>query len=85
VTFTDTNENWAQTVDHCGNILDSEEIGETTTTRTYALWADAEINSVTFYRPSDLADPDGSIGAYASNEWTRPDDAPDANCADNLG
>ena len=52
LSYTDTIEGWDDTVDHCGNVLMSEVTGtDGRITKTYAVWSDAEINTVAFHRP----------------------------------
>ena len=58
VSYTDTSANWAQTVDHCENVLvslETEDDGRIT--RTYVTWGPAGVNTVAFNRPTSLSVP----------------------------
>ena len=82
VSYTDTEDNWAQTVEHCANVLTEEKIIGDKITRTYAVWADALINTVTFYRPNSISKPEPhDIGVFKRNTFKRPDDAAPVDCA----
>ena len=55
VTVTDTKANWANTVDHCANVLVGDPVEEgsgpdATEKRTYLVEGPTGVNTVTFYR-----------------------------------
>lgn len=79
----DTQENWDHTVEACSNI----QIGgsyETDTglfKKTYAVWANAGINSISFYRNSNLPEYEVDYEMMLIGAFNMPYDAPPADCA----
>jgi hypothetical protein len=75
ISYTDTAANWAQTVDHCDNVLMEETTSGNEVTRTYAAWGPAGVNTVAFYRPTALtASAAHSLALYSATGWTMPTD-----------
>jgi len=74
VSFTDTQANWDQTVEHCANVF----TGETTNAdglkvRRYAVVGTSGMATVTFYRPIGMPVPTGhSIDVLAEGVFTLP-------------
>jgi len=62
----------------------SEEKNGADITKTFAVWGDADINTITFYRPIDIADPEPTdVEFMAPNEFIRPKNALPADCGIN--
>jgi len=53
-------------------------------TKTFAVWSEADINTVTFYRPTGIPDPTPEdIELMLPGAYMRPDNAMPADCAVN--
>ena len=81
--YTDTAENWAETVEHCANVQTNEEVVDGgRIKRTYAVWADAVMTTVAFHRPASQTRPSvHDIEIYEEGEFTMPANQASATCA----
>jgi hypothetical protein len=83
VSFTDTADNWAATVEHCANIKTGESgTGTNTITKTYAVWISSiGMNTVSFYRRGSMTKPTPhGVGLYAEGAFSLATDAPCFTC-----
>jgi hypothetical protein len=76
MSITDTVENWANTIEHCGNVKTGEEQNGNLITRHYAVWATANTDFAAFSRPptsGESAVPRAEgVKIYDLDEFTMP-------------
>lgn len=82
VSYTDTKENWEQTTGACSNLKTGTTINKDhTITKTFAVWADAGIDTLAFKRPNELPKLVPQTSMLAHKAYKRPKDARPATCA----
>lgn len=81
VQYTDTAANWAQTIDHCDNVFIEETTSGNQVTRTYVAWGPAGVNTVAFWRPSNLHALQAHGLALLNSSFNIPSDTTAPSCA----